>query len=416
MTPASSSTPPVRWLLGFGGALTVLGVYLVVRSSWGELVPVVRMLLVLVPLAATYAMAWSAAKREATRGFVDELLLTAGLILPFSVGAALVQAGAFEGWTSLLTFCMSLLALVIAALLNLAWKQEKQSALVALSGIVAVISIGTHYDVSFGWHMLFLAGLGLILLDLGLIRGVARSWERTSYHRIGLALFAIGGATAPFALSQEYLANSGLTLFLGYAAFGLSSLLIAVGAGRRYQAALPDTLLYELRVAAEWCAGLALSVGMVMAGFSGSAGDLLAALLLSVGLFVLGSTIPFPAYRFLGGAASVMLFVGLLADTLEDLLAYWPVALVTLGIGAMWYALRLANGQAKKTSSPVSTITPWNNLGLPLPAATKQAQSDDNHGPLAGGLPYPTAASRDSTNGWAGVGILIGILLFLSIL
>lgn len=135
MTPASSlPTPPVRWLLSLGGALTVLGVYLVVRSSWSDLAPVARMLLVLVPLIATYAMAWSANKREATRSFVDELLLTAGLILPFSVGAALVQVGAFEGWTSLLTFSMAMLTLAVAKLLNIVWGQDKQSALVAQIG------------------------------------------------------------------------------------------------------------------------------------------------------------------------------------------------------------------------------------------------------------------------------------------
>ncbi len=421
MTPASSlPTPPVRWLLSLGGALTVLGVYLVVRSSWSDLAPVARMLLVLVPLIATYAMAWSANKREATRSFVDELLLTAGLILPFSVGAALVQVGAFEGWTSLLTFSMAMLTLAVAKLLNIVWGQDKQSALVALSAIVASISLGSHLSAPLGWHLIALAVIGLGLLGLGIWKGVASAWERTSYHRIGMSLFVLGGFIAPFALTMERGINIGLTYFLGYASFGILALAIAASIGKRYEATLPDTLLYEHRTLAEWSAGIALSAGMLLAGTQGTAGEIIAGLVVSLGLLALGYSIPFRPYRFLGGAASVLLVFVLLIDTLDDLLAYWPVALVTLGIGAMWYALRIAGRQTgAEKEGALSTGEPWNNIGKPLPQPAIRNHADDAHpDTLAGGLPYPPARGEksDSTSGWASVGILIGILLFLSIL
>lgn len=398
----------------------VVGVIVLVSSSWDSYTPTGRMITVALPLVGLYLLSALTWGRAAYQTIAHYALLTSSAMLPFVAGVIIYQSGLYPEVDAQLAFYCSVVSLVGAGILEFLLRQREQVAFTMLSVIIGVGSLLSALELSSpnGAWLVLMVGILLLLGGISLLRD-GEKLESTVFCGFGymglvagLGLLPLSYATMP-AVSEL---NSAYIISIGYAVVGLFLFLAAAVFGSFWVKNREDETLYNLRHMSESLSSVALTIPAIFMALSfEQASYTLCCILLGCISLVISYSVQVRSYRYLGYAAIGFGLLRIIFFALSSLEAFWPILLLITGF--LFFLIAFAGTYLRKRNlfsalwSDAPT-TMW-GLGEPLPVSM--------HPPLPAYAPPASALDSNMntakhSDDWKWFLIVLGILIFLSFL
>ena len=159
---------PNTMLLLIGGILMVLGVIVLVSSSWSSFSATGRMITVALPLIGLYVMSALSWRRPTYHTIGHYALLTSSAMLPFVTGVLIYQSGLYTTVDAQLVLYCSVFSLIVAATLEFILRQREQVVFTLISVIAAVISLTNALQFSSVENAWLALAIGVLLLIGGI--------------------------------------------------------------------------------------------------------------------------------------------------------------------------------------------------------------------------------------------------------
>ncbi|MDP3992742.1 MAG: DUF2157 domain-containing protein [bacterium] len=322
--------------LFLGSILVLVALIIVIYSRWATVNATVRIAFLALPMLALYLTAWFLSKKSSYLDAFRICLATASLMLPFTVGTFLYQAGILPTIGELLFFCSAAIALIFYILFEYIFKQTYFSVLTVTGFAVALVSLLIALSLDILPILWIMFSVSALIAAWGIFLASRQRSDCSIYLFVGtIATLVLLPASTLTTLGQ----NAGISYqssLVIVAGFGLLNLAVASFYNVCRGLWQPE-IFYRLKRFLEETAILVILTPLLILGFQEDAYTFVA-LAFSLGFVLLRTQVAISSLATYGALGTVISVIAISSKYFADSIG-WPIIVFLAGFVAIGLGL-----------------------------------------------------------------------------